>query len=107
MAADKIRTLIQQQQKFILPGYYQLLAKAESAAKRDSNALMALADYYYMIGQTRTAIDQLDAALKQADNTPFQTERIKAQLETLKQELLETEQKPDSSQQLSIDQEQQ
>jgi len=97
MAADNIRALIQQQQKFILPSYYQLLAKAESAAKRDSNAHMAMADYYYMIGQTRTAIEQLEVALKQADNSSFQTERIKAQLDRLKLELLEEEQKPDSA----------
>jgi len=107
IAADKIRALIQQQQKFILPSYYQLLAKAESAAKRDSNAHMALADYYYMIGQTRTAIEQLETALKRPDNTAFQTERIKAQLNAFKSELLETEQKPDSSKQLSIDQKRQ
>lgn len=107
IAADNIRALIQQQQKFILPSYYQLLAKAESAAERESNAHMALADYYYMIGQTRTAIEQLETALKRADNTAFQTERIKAQLNALKRELLETEQKPGSSKQLSIDQKRQ
>lgn len=103
-AADTIRELIQQQQKFILPSYYQLLARAESAAKNDGNAHMAQADYYYMIGQTRMAIEQLETALKLSDNTPFQSERIKAQLETLKDELLETEQKPASSRQLNIDQ---
>jgi len=107
IAADKTRALIQQQQKFILPSYYQLLAKAESTAKRASNAHMAMADYYYMIGQTRTAIEQLETALKRSDNTAFQTERIKAQLNALKRELLETEQKPGSSQQLSIDQKRQ
>lgn len=108
IAANKIRTLIQQQQKFILPSYYQLLAKAEVAAKRDSNAHMALADYYYMIGQTRTAIEQLETALKQADNSPYQNERIKAQLDVLKHESLELEQQqPDTKQQLSIDQKQQ
>jgi len=96
IAADKIRALIQQQQKFILPSYYQLLAKAENAAKRASNAHMALADYYYMIGQTRTAIEQLETALKRSDNTAFQTERIKAQLNAFKHDLLETEQKPDA-----------
>ncbi len=107
IAADKIRALIQQQQKFILPSYYQLLAKAESAAKRDSNAHMALADYYYMIGQTRTAIEQLETALKQSDNTSYQIERIKAQLNSYKQELLENEQPSDTAQQLGIDRQQQ
>ncbi len=107
MAADQIRTLIQQQQKFILPSYYQLLAKAESAAKRDGNAQIAIADYYYMIGQTHAAIEQLEAALKQPGNTSFQTERIQAQLDKLKRELLETEHKPGAAKQLSIDQKQQ
>ncbi len=94
IAANQIRTLIQQQQKFILPSYYQLLAKAESAAKRNSNAHVAIANYYYMIGQTRAAIEQLEAALKQPDNTSFQNRRIKAQRDKLKRELLETEHKP-------------
>ncbi|HHJ80543.1 MAG TPA: tetratricopeptide repeat protein, partial [Candidatus Tenderia electrophaga] len=103
MAADQIRSLILQQQKFILPSYYRLLAKAEIAAKRNSKAHIAMADYYYMIGQTRSAIEQLETALKQPDNTTFQTERIKAQLDTRKRELLETEHKADSAKHLSID----
>lgn len=108
LAANKIRALIQQQQKFILPSYYQLLAKAEIAAKRDSNAHMAMADYYYMIGQTRAAIEQLEtAAHKQTDNSSFQSQRIKAQLEKLKLELLEEKQKPDSAGHLSIDRQRQ
>ncbi len=89
-ATETIRALIQQQQQFALPSYYQLLAKAEMAAQRNSSAYMALADYYYMIGQTRTAIDQLETALSQSQNDKsFQTERIKSQLAKLKNEALE------------------
>lgn len=88
-AADALRELIQKPQQFVLPSYYQLLAKAESAADRQSNAYMALADYYQMIGQLRTAIEQLENALSHtaADNS-FQTERIKAQLTLLKRQAL-------------------
>ena len=91
-AAETMRTFIQQQHKFALPSYYQLLAKAEMAAERYASSYMALADYYYMIGQTRTAIDQLETALSHSkgDNT-FQTERIKSQLAYLKSEALEAQ----------------
>ena len=84
-----MRDLIQQQQQFLLPSYYQQLAKAESAAGRNNNAFLALADYYYMIGLTRTAIEQVEKAqeLTPKENT-FQQERIKAQLAKLKQEAL-------------------
>jgi predicted Zn-dependent protease len=89
-AADTMRELIQKPNQFILSSYYQLLAKAESAAGHQSNAYMALANYYYMIGQTRTAIDQLETALDHsAGESDFQTERIKAQLAILKRSALE------------------
>ena len=89
-AAETMRALIQQQRQFILPSYYQLLAKAEMTAERNSNAYMALADYYYMIGYTRTAIDQLETALSLSqDDNSFQIERIKSQLAKLKVEALE------------------
>jgi predicted Zn-dependent protease len=90
VAADRMRQMIQQQSQFVLPSYYQLLAKAEFAGDRPGNAYMALADYYYMIGQGRTAIDQLEKALEQSDkNNSFQQQRIEAELERLKQEVLE------------------
>ncbi len=85
-AADTMRELIQQQQRFVLPSYYQILARAEFAAGREGHAYIALADHYYMIGLTRTAINHLETALKVSENdSDFQVERIKAQLNMLKQ----------------------
>lgn len=85
-AADSMRELIQQQQQFVLPSYYQLLAKTEFAAGRQGHAYVALADYYFMIGLTRMAINHLETALKLSENdSDFQIERIKAQLAMLKQ----------------------
>lgn len=87
LAADTLRDLIQHSRQFTLPSYYRLLAKAESAAGRQASAYMAMADYYHLIGQTRTAIDQLETALQHSDNA-FHTERIKAQLAILKRAAL-------------------
>lgn len=93
-ASDTLRALIQQPQQFILPSYYRLLAQAESAAGRQNSAYMALADYYYMIGQTRTAIEQLETALEHTEpGNDFQLERIKAQLTLLKREALAEQEK--------------
>ena len=94
-AADAVRELIQQQPQFVLPSYYRLLAKTEFAGDRKGNAYMAMADYYVMIGQNRTAIEQLENALQQADeNNRFQQERIKAALDRLKLETLEQKNDP-------------
>lgn len=70
------------------PELYHLLARAEGESGNPIEAHQSLAEYYYLSGQTRTAIDQLNIALslsKEQDD-PFQTPRIKARLEQLKSE---------------------
>lgn len=71
------------------PELYNLLARAEGEAGHPIDAHQSLAEYYYLRGQTRTAIEQLNIALslsKEQDD-PYQTPRIKARLEQLKQEV--------------------
>lgn len=88
-AAKKLRALIHQHEDFLQPLYYQELAKAEFANKQAARAYQAMADYYFMIGQTLTAIEQLQSALKATNATDkYQQERINARLEILKQEAL-------------------
>lgn len=70
------------------PDLYGLLARAQGEAGNAVEAHQSLAEYYYLTGQTDTAIEQLKIALslsKEQDDL-FQTPRIKARLEQLKQE---------------------
>ncbi len=92
-ATIKMRELIQHLDNFALPTDYQLLAKAETAAGLVGNAYQTLAEYYYLIGQTRIAIDQLEVARKKTPKDDhFNQARIKARQEALKQITLEEEQ---------------
>lgn len=93
-AAAGLRQLINQQERFALPSYYQLLAKAEMAAGRENDAYQAMAEYYYQIGQTRTAVEQLKMALdRTVKNDTFRWERLNTRLNDLQDELLELERK--------------
>ena len=70
------------------PELYNLLARAEGESGDTVDAHQSLAEYYYLSGQTRTAIEQLNIALslsKEQDD-PFQTPRIKARLKQMKTE---------------------
>jgi predicted Zn-dependent protease len=99
-AAATLRELIIQQERFILPSYYQLLAKAEMANGHENDAYQALAEYYYLIGQTRTAVEQLKMALDRTDKTDgFRWERLNTRLNDLQGEILEEEKKEERSSQ--------
>lgn len=93
-AATILRELIVQQERFILPAYYQLLAQAEMANGHESDAYQALAEYDYLLGQTRTAIEHLKTALDHTDkNDTFRWERLNTRLNDLQGEVLEAERK--------------
>lgn len=70
------------------PDLYGLLARAQGQAGDAIEAHQSLAEYYYLSGQTSTAIEQLNIALSMSreQDDPFQTSRIKARLEQLEQE---------------------
>ncbi|WJW76188.1 M48 family metalloprotease [Thiohalobacter sp. IOR34] len=70
------------------PSLYALLARAETGLGAVAEAHAAMAEYYYLQGQTRTAIEQLTLALKQDDLDFYQVSRVESRLRQLKQEAL-------------------
>ena len=91
-AITVMRQLIETQQEFALPSYYQLLAQAQDQDQQFIEARFTLADYYYQVGLTRTAINQLESALIElGSGQHYQRARIKDRLEVLKQEALAEE----------------
>ncbi len=71
------------------PGVYQLLAKAATGLKQDADAHEAMAEYYYLSGQTHGAIEQLELASARAGKDFYQSSRIEARLRELKAIALE------------------
>lgn len=67
-------------------GAYQLLARAAGDAGSTVEAHQAMAEYYYLNGQTRAAIEQLNIALHSSPTTHYQTSQIKARLKQFKAE---------------------
>lgn len=93
-AALALRQLIAQQERFLLPSYYQLLAQAEMASGRDNDSRQALAEYYYLTGQTRSAVEQLKMALDRTSREEsFRWQRLNSRLDDLQAEVLELERK--------------
>ena len=66
------------------PTVYELLAKIEGESNRPGSALQMLSEFYFMYGQTHTAIEQLNLALRQKDIDKIETARIEQRLEELK-----------------------
>lgn len=71
------------------PYFYKLLAQAEGQLKHDASRHIALAEYYYHIGQTHQALTQLKLALKDKTADFYQRSRIEARQKEFQQELLE------------------
>lgn len=90
VAIPYIRSLIEEQGRFALPIYYKHLAQAQNNAGEIIEGYQSLAEYYYQIGQTRTAADQLKTALRTIDKKDsYNKERIEARLKVLEVEALE------------------
>ena len=68
------------------------MAEAAGAAGDKADAYEAIAEYYYLNGQTRTAVQQLDLALRLPDLDHIQTVRIESRLNQFKAEALAEEQ---------------
>ncbi len=74
------------------PRYYRQLAQAQKANDKSGEALLSLATFYYLNGQTSSAIEQLKQA-QQLPNVDFYLRsRIDAQQAKLEAELLEEKQ---------------
>ncbi len=87
----KARELLKSYGKFNDPDirYYSYLARAEAEAGNPIESSMANAEYYYLTGETRVAIEQLRYLLRQQAPKPdyYQEERIRARLAYLEREL--------------------
>jgi len=69
--------------------YYDYLTRAESEAGNEVESGMANAEYYYLSGETRVAIERLKYIIRNQRPPPdyYQQERILARLDYLEQEL--------------------
>ena len=66
------------------PALYALLARAELDADYKADSHQSLAEYYYLSGETHSAIEQLTIALRLTQNKDFyRTSRIEARLKQL------------------------
>jgi len=90
---DRARILLvdyQRARKQKNPLFYSLLAQAEDDSGRVVAAHQALAEYYYLTGETGTAIEQLKIAMKTArTKNTFQQEKIAARLKQLQRLFLQ------------------
>lgn len=87
----KARDLLKRYGKYNEPDltYLDYLTRAEAEAGSNVESGMANAEYYYLAGETRVAIERLKYILRQQDPPPdyYQQERIHARLAYLEQEL--------------------
>jgi Putative Zn-dependent protease, contains TPR repeats len=67
--------------------YYDLLSQAEAGTGALAESGIAKAEYYYLSGDTKLAIDRLKFAQHQGNFDYYQQERVKARLEQLEYEL--------------------
>lgn len=72
------------------PVLYKLLAEAEGAAGHKAAAHQALAEYYYLNGQTDAAIQQLNLALDRKEADFYQASQIEDRLRQLREEKAQT-----------------
>ncbi|MCI0401231.1 MAG: M48 family metalloprotease [Gammaproteobacteria bacterium] len=68
------------------PAYYRLLAEAEGRSGAEVDARMSMGEYYYLVGQTAFAIEQLKRAQSMPAADHYQKERIDARLKQLEEE---------------------
>jgi len=66
--------------------YYKLLAEAERRAGSQVESHIALAEYYYRLGEARLAMRQLEIAQREPGIDYYDRERIRARLEEMKSE---------------------
>lgn len=69
------------------PDLYRLLARTQAKLKMPANSHQSLAEYYYLLGQTHDAINQLEIGLKVPNIDFYLTSRLEARLRAFKTEL--------------------
>jgi len=71
------------------PELYRMLAQTQARLKMPANSHQSLAEYYYLLGQTHNAINQLEIGLKVPKIDFYLTSRLEARLQEFKTELLQ------------------
>jgi predicted Zn-dependent protease len=66
---------------------YRVLARLESASGNKAASHIAQAEYYYLSGESHSAIDQLNTARRQGSLDHYHLSRIEARLSQIKDEL--------------------
>ena len=88
---EKARDILKHYAKYNTPdlAYYNYLTRAEEEAGNPVEAGIANAEYYYLTGETRVAVERLRYILQQRDIFPdyYQEERIQARLAFYQQDL--------------------
>ena len=79
------------------PTLYLLSAKAATGMGRTADAHEAMAEYYFMNGQTHQAVEQLTLASKSPGQDFYQASRIEARLQELQALALEEKRKEDQA----------
>jgi predicted Zn-dependent protease len=70
------------------PDYYRLLAQAQRESGATGESYLAMAEHYYLNGQTRLALEQLQQASKQPSLSFYVSSRIEARMKQLDEEVL-------------------
>jgi len=88
---EQARVILENYSKFHTPDitYYEYLTRAEAESGNIINSSMANAEYYFLTGETRVAIEQLKSILRQNRTRPdyYQEQRILSRITQLEQEL--------------------
>ncbi|MBI5041628.1 MAG: M48 family metallopeptidase [Gammaproteobacteria bacterium] len=79
------------------PNLYLLLAKAATGMQRNADAHEAMAEYYYLNGQTFEAVEQLTLASRVPGQDFYQASRIEARLQVLEALALEEKAREDEN----------
>ena len=84
--SEAARILLKEQVRRISdnPALYALLARAEGDAGYKADSHQSLAEHYYLTGETHSAIEQLNIALRLTQNKDFyRASRVEARLKQL------------------------
>ena len=87
--AGKARTLLQgyvRDNEFPEPELYRLLARAQGDAGFPVDGHESMAEYYYLMGQSYPAIEQLKLALRLSKDDFYRSSRVEARLRQLEKE---------------------
>lgn len=69
------------------PATYALLAKAANKAADPAESHRAMAEYYFLNGHAKAAIEQLTLALRTKDLNFYETSRLEARLQEMRQQV--------------------